>query len=106
VARRTSTDRLSLAVAPLRTPLLADLCGGPAVLVVAHDRSARVGISPDHLRSLYGLTRAQAELAAMLADGLSVNDITRTTGLSIHTVRDRLKQVLARTETSSQPQLV
>ncbi len=60
----------------------------------------------DVLAASYGLTRAEAEVAADLANGQSVKEISDARRRSIHTVRTQLKTVLRKTGTSSQVQLV
>jgi len=56
-------------------------------------------------RSL-GLSAAEAELSALLAQGLSLADAATRRGLSIHTVRSQLKVIFGKTGASSQAQLV
>jgi DNA-binding CsgD family transcriptional regulator len=56
-------------------------------------------------RSL-GLSAAEAELSALLAQGLSLEDAATRRGLSIHTVRSQLKVIFGKTGASSQAQLV
>ena len=58
------------------------------------------------LRDLYRLTEREADVAADLLQGLSVNDIARHRGLSVHTVRTRLKRLLEKTRTTRQPELL
>ena len=58
------------------------------------------------LQRLYDLTPAQAELAARIADGATPQKIAEELQLSIITVRDRLKQVFARTGTARQAEVV
>ena len=60
----------------------------------------------DMLASLYGLTRAEAEVATDLANGHSLKEISDARQRSIHTVRTQLKTVLRKTSTSSQVELV
>jgi DNA-binding CsgD family transcriptional regulator len=58
------------------------------------------------LSALYGFTSAEAKLASLLADGLSLEDAANTLGISIQTVRSQLKAVFAKTQVSRQAELV
>lgn len=58
------------------------------------------------LRQLYGLTRAEAELAAALATGQSLAEVARARGATIHTVRTQLKAVMQKLGTNRQAEIV
>ena len=58
------------------------------------------------LRQAFGLTEAEARLAARLARGDSVHDIASDHRVAIHTARGQLKSVLAKTHTHRQAELV
>jgi DNA-binding CsgD family transcriptional regulator/PAS domain-containing protein len=60
----------------------------------------------DHLRWLFGLTGAEARLAASLATGCSLAEHAGRAGISIETARSQLKQVFAKTDTHRQAELV
>ncbi len=60
----------------------------------------------DVLAASYGLTRTEAQVAADLANGRSLKEISDARRRSIHTVRSQLKTVLRKTGTSSQVGLV
>ncbi len=54
----------------------------------------------------FGLTEAEAEIALALADGQTIERIAETRETSVATVRTQVKSVLAKTEVSTQAQLV
>lgn len=58
------------------------------------------------VREAYGLTRAEARLAAALADTLDLARAAETIGISIHTARTYVKRIFQKTETTGQPDLV
>jgi len=60
----------------------------------------------DVLRMLYGLTDAEARLAAGLAMGHSLNEICDFYRISIHTARSQIKTIFDKTGTSRQAELV
>jgi DNA-binding CsgD family transcriptional regulator len=58
------------------------------------------------LRDWFGLTPAEARLAATLAEGGSLDDFAATRGITLNAARFLLKGVFAKTDTNRQPQLV
>lgn len=73
-------------------------------LVYAPDGSR--SISPDLLVDLYGLTRAQANVARRLYAGSSVEETAAQLKLSSNTVRTHLKQIFSKCEVQSQAELL
>jgi DNA-binding CsgD family transcriptional regulator len=62
-------------------------------------------LDQDLLRDVYGLTGAEARVAAMVAQGQDVAEIATKTGLSVNTIRTQLKQCFRKTETKRQSEL-
>lgn len=60
----------------------------------------------ESLSALYGLTTAEAKLASLLVDGLSLEQAAASLGVSIQTLRSQLKAVFAKTQVSRQAELV
>ena len=58
------------------------------------------------LRSLYGLTEAEARLTCGLLKGERLEDYAEHTGISMNTARTHLKSVFAKTDTNRQAELV
>ena len=58
------------------------------------------------LHSRYGLTKAEADVASMIAAGFSIQEIADHRSTSIHTVRYQTKSALAKTGSSRQADLV
>lgn len=63
-------------------------------------------LSPERLVALYGISLAEARLAAILATCKSLEQAASILGVTIHTVRSQLKSVLAKTGTHSQSELL
>lgn len=63
-------------------------------------------ISADVLTQLYGLTRAQADVARKLYAGNSVEETADALDLSLNTVRTHLKQIFSKCEVQSQAELL
>jgi DNA-binding CsgD family transcriptional regulator len=60
----------------------------------------------EQYKQLFKLTKAEAELAAYLSQGLTLNQLASQKLLSKHTLRTQLKSVFMKTETHSQNELI
>jgi DNA-binding CsgD family transcriptional regulator len=78
--------------------------GSPAVLVVLTDPPSADAVGAVAAR--LGLTRAEAEVALALAEGLTPSEITEARMASPHTVRNQIKAALARCGARWQSDLV
>ena len=58
------------------------------------------------LRHLYDLTRAEADLTWLLADGLSLEEAAEKRGVTLNTARSQLKRVFTKTGARRQSELV
>jgi DNA-binding CsgD family transcriptional regulator len=98
---------LSILAAPFRPK--RDGHGGhaPAAIVFLRcpERSEAAG-GTENLRQIFGLTSAEAAIAAALASGHSVETIASRNAVSLNTVRVHLKAVMAKTGTHRQAELV
>ena len=91
----------------LRIEPLHDACNSNAsVAIFLCEPGAAVALDPGALAILFGLTPAEAQLAAALGAGASVAEHAATRGITIGTARIQLKQVLAKTGTGRQSELV
>ena len=112
VSRPSRRRPLSLLITPVRhreptLPLLpADARRRAAVLVTVRDLEDIVQPPAEHLASLFGLTPAEARLAAALATRLSVEDYAEQAKITIGTARWTLKRVLEKTGSRRQSELV
>lgn len=86
-------------VVPLRHP-------GTAAALFVGDPDERRPSRPDLLRALYGLTPAEARLAADLADGLTLEESAERSSTQVATARTHLKRIFAKTRTRRQSELV
>ena len=78
----------------------------PSVILCVADPTSKDMIAADVLIALFGLTRAEAELARQLLAGHELPAIAASSGRSIHTVRNLLARVMAKTGTGRQSELV
>jgi DNA-binding CsgD family transcriptional regulator len=81
---------------------------GPERLVLAILRDFRPRAAPaaGALKSLFGLTKAEARLAAHLASGEALDSAAAALGIARETARVQLKSVFAKTGTHRQAELV
>ena len=77
-----------------------------AALVLAVEPKTSACIDRRVLRTTLGLTPGESEIAAFLAEGLSVSDIVKTKGHGLHLVRWHVKQSLGKLGVSRQMDLV
>lgn len=74
--------------------------------VIMRDPSRRLKMASLHLERLFNLSRAEARLAGLLAEGLSLEDCAIFLNVSRHTVRTQIKSVFIKTGTNRQSDLV
>jgi len=95
---------LTLLVAPFRPRTTGFGAPLPAALIFIRDPEIPT-VAAAILQDLFGLTPAQAAVAAKLADGRTQAEVAAILRISVHTVRDHLKAIFAKTGTSHQSQL-
>lgn len=85
---------------------IAPPLGRASHVIVGCDADSRISPAPGELLSLFGVTRVEAELLAHLCMGEDLRTFAQSRGVSIHTARTQLKQVMAKTRTHRQSDLV
>lgn len=75
-------------------------------VVFVYPGSGPARISPEQLKQLYSFTRAEAEVAAELFAGSSVEQVARRLNVSPNTVRTHLKRIFSKCEVQSQAELM
>ncbi|WP_323041289.1 helix-turn-helix transcriptional regulator [Gemmobacter sp.] len=93
---------------PSRMAAVAPLGRGDRGLALVLFESRRTNHSAlrDHFFRAYALTRAESLTAQEVLNGRSPNEMAEVMGLSVATVRSYLKQVLAKTGTHRQSELI
>ncbi|WP_156839603.1 helix-turn-helix transcriptional regulator [Novosphingobium aquimarinum] len=79
---------------------------GPAAVLFLTDPTDTPPIAAEALRDLLGLTPGEAEVAARLADGLSLAEVADRLGISPNTVRAHLRSIFGKTGVKRQSQLI
>ena len=108
MALERPSGRSRLAVTVCRLPLASRFLGSRrrAAAIYLTDPERRFELDSGKLRQLYKLTPAEARLAALLAQGLRLEDAATELGVSLNTVRTHLKRIFSKTETDRQAELV
>jgi DNA-binding CsgD family transcriptional regulator len=106
VSRPSGRRGYVLTVAPLphRTQDLTRESG--AVLVTVIDPERRRELPVERLSQVFGLTPAEARVAAALSQGDRLEEIAKSGGVSMGTVRSQLKAIFAKTGATTQAVLV
>lgn len=106
-ARRLSGKRpymMVLTSVRRQWPLL--LGARPAVCVLIADPEAKTPIAANCLRSAFGLTTAEARLAAVLGSGEDLHAAATKLGITYGTARTRLASIFQKTQTRRQAELI
>jgi|KBSSwiStaDraftv2_1062776.scaffolds.fasta_scaffold01758_17 DNA-binding CsgD family transcriptional regulator len=82
----------------------APLRGTALVIIIDPDRD--IAPPPEMLRQLYGFTRAEAELAALMGRGFNLDEASDLLDISKHTGRAHLRAIYAKTGATRQSGLV
>lgn len=106
IQRPSGQKPLSILIAPvdgandMRSP------DEPAAIVFLGDPGYAVNIDQPRLCELYGLTRAEARVASLLANGYRLEETAESLGLVYETARKHLKHVFGKTGTDRQAELI
>ena len=102
---RPGHGSLYLLVIPMHTEAIASPLRPAAILFIRDP--AREAVVPDNLlRDLFGLTKAESRLAAVLASGLELREAAEQSGVRYETARSNLKRIFEKTSTSRQVDLM
>ena len=80
--------------------------GSVAALALVVDAASRARVDPALVAAVLGLTPAQSQVAALLAEGLSVNEVAAVTHRQANAVYWHLKQIYKKLGVSRQADLV
>jgi DNA-binding CsgD family transcriptional regulator/PAS domain-containing protein len=106
VPRAAPGRPLTMLIAPVKELTQSRSLDEPAAVVFIADPERPVEMDPKRLTRLYGFSRAEARVAAMLGQGMRLDEVGTALGLTYETVRKHLKQIFAKTATDRQAELV
>jgi len=76
------------------------------IVAIATDPDARDDSLTSRIRALYGLTRAEAEVAQGLCAGQGLEELSQERGVALNTVRTQIKNIYVKMDCSRQSELV
>ena len=106
VPRSSGRSDLGLVVRPVPVSEWSEGQSSPSAAVFVSDPDLHEPASRQSLADLFDLTPAEANLAILLARGLSLAEVSETQHVSQHTARAQLKSIFAKTGVSRQAELV
>jgi DNA-binding CsgD family transcriptional regulator/PAS domain-containing protein len=107
IARTSLRQDYQVAVAPI-SARFRQFTGmaTPAAMVLITDQARKEPASVDALVQLYGLTPKEAEVAAKLSEGKSIEQTAGELAITYETARTHLRRIFSKTETSRQADLI
>ena len=106
VPRSPGQKPLSMLLMPVDEKDELDTEDRPVAIVFVGDPDRTTEMDPAQICQLYGLSRAEARVVALLASGYRLDLVAETLGVTYDTVRKHLKQVFSKTGTDRQAELV
>lgn len=97
---------INVLVAPVPPSGCSEAFAGRLALVFLSDPDDAVPLLAERLADLYDLTPAECRLAAALVDGWTLREFADDAGIAESTARGTLRQVLSKTSTRRQSELV
>jgi DNA-binding CsgD family transcriptional regulator len=106
VPRPAGRSDLGLVIRPVPASEWSEGQSSPSAAVFISDPDLQESTSGQILGELFALTPAEANLATLLARGLSLAEVSVAQNISQHTARAQLKSIFAKTGASRQAELV
>jgi DNA-binding CsgD family transcriptional regulator len=106
VPRASGQRPLTLLLAPLGEDPNAASVDTPAALLFIGDPERTTLFDQARIARLYGLSRAESRVAALLASGYRLEQVAEKLEIAYETVRKHLKQIFGKTGTYRQAELV
>jgi DNA-binding CsgD family transcriptional regulator len=104
VSRPSLLRSLTLLIAPIR--MEHAFVQKPVAVVFVSDPEREPEAVPEMLRRLYGLTTREAEVAALLMQGIDLHEAAGQLGVGMNTARTHLRLIFEKTDTHRQSELV
>jgi len=106
IPRGTGRRGITVLLSPVEDFPQARGAEDPVYVLFVADPERAVDVDPKRLTRIYGLSRAEARVAALLATGKRLDQVAENLGLTYETVRKHLKQIFSKTSTDRQADLV
>ena len=82
------------------------MAGEPGWVLLVFDPERQLALNHEHIMRDLSLSKREAKVAALLAEGLQLDQIARRMRVTVHTVRSQLKSAFHKTGCHTQAQLV
>ncbi len=105
IPRAAPARPLSVMSVPLTGRSAAPLDAAARLLILIRNPDRSLRAARETLQIVFGLSPTEARIAAMIADGKTLQEAAATIGHSINTSRTLLKRIFRKTATSSQHEL-
>lgn len=106
VQRDTTRAPLGLLMRPLPLPDAPDGITNPSVVIFISDPERRRDAPVHLLRQLFEFTPAEASLALLLSNGLTLDEASDELGITRNTAKSHLSSIFSKTGVTRQPKLV
>jgi DNA-binding CsgD family transcriptional regulator len=106
VRRQPGQRPLTLLLMPLEQTIEPGIKEAPVALLFIGDPERSVSFDQTRIARLYGLSRAESRVAALLASGYRLEQVAEALDIAYETVRKHLKQIFGKTGTYRQAELV
>jgi DNA-binding CsgD family transcriptional regulator len=106
VRRQAGQRPLTLLLMPLEQAIGPGIKQAPVALLFIGDPERSVSFDQTRIARLYGLSRAESRVAALLASGKRLEEVAEALDIAYETVRKHLKQIFGKTGTYRQAELV
>lgn len=106
LTRRSGRPNLGVLVRPVPVGEWSEERHRPAAVAFIRDPDRRSQISQEMIRHLFGLTGAEASLALLLANGLTLDEAAAELKIRKNTIRAHLRSIFAKTGVRRQTTLV
>lgn len=104
--RGVGGNELGLVIRPVPENQWAEAEAVPAAVIFLSDPLAQAEAPLQVIKQLFGFTPAEASLAMLMANGMTLDEAADAMGVSRNTVRTHLRSVFAKTGVTRQPMLV
>lgn len=106
VSRPSGRAKLSILVRPIPLGPISPGVHRPSVAVFIRDPESPLETPEDVVRQLFGLTPAEASLALLMANGLSLEEAAEKLDIRKNTARAHLRSIFSKTGVTRQTELV
>jgi DNA-binding CsgD family transcriptional regulator len=106
LARPSGRRPFAVLVSPLSTKYAVLTTARPAVCIVITDPESKHPLPSHRFKAAFGLTEAEARMAALLAAGENLRDTAARLNITYGTARARLAEIFQKTETRRQGELI